>query len=186
MTLVYSIPMPRICSGDGLSYSVSFSTCLFTQVSFQYIIERSSILEKQEVSILKTISYNRKQAMAFLSIVLIIVIVCSSPDMLSDYRLSGKHPVQAGSYESRHEFMLPISLPENQVADGILLAKTRFGPLQSRNRLMFILISRSILLFGCMELWKHNAFKFLQDVFHNKPELSLRIGGHAPPEARHV
>jgi hypothetical protein len=131
---------------------------------------------------LKTRKSRRRQAVVFLSLILIFMIICSAPEIQTNWKSDETQPVQTSSGENRHEFMLPISLPDSQVFNGTLLAKARFVSIQSRNKLLFVTFS-SLLLLGCVELWKHSAFKVIQNIYHHKPEMSLRLGGHAPPAA---
>lgn len=137
---------------------------------------------EQEVSMLKTQILGRRQIFAYLSLVLIIVLICSSPEVQINWMRSDTQPDQANANESRHEFMLPITLPESQVSHGILIARAKLVLIQSRNKFIFT-ISGSMLLLGCIVLCRYRACRIVQYIHHLKPEMSLRIGGHAPPAA---
>src|SRR5690554_1867288 len=123
-----------------------------------------------------------KNLTVVISIILVVLIICSVPVLLIDNINNHKLSVKTDSYEKLHGFLLPVLPQENQVSGGVVFIKVRKGPIQSNHKwLIFILPGLAILLLGSMEFWEHSFGNNLLRQCYINVEISLRIGGHSPP-----
>lgn len=81
-------------------------------------------------------------------------------------------------------FMLPITIPDNQIMSGTVLLQSKNNivrTIQPVNKWFFALLFFSILLYGCVVLRKCQGSRLICSVKKKVPEIATRIGGHAPP-----
>ncbi|HHY83171.1 MAG TPA: hypothetical protein GX505_10910 [Clostridiales bacterium] len=85
-----------------------------------------------------------------------------------------------GSYDKTPEFVLPVSLPDNQMLAGVIITQAKNTVIQTSSRWISFLFIAGILLYGCM-VPKRHQYTAVNHIIAKPPEISLRIGGHAPP-----
>ena len=136
---------------------------------------------------MRRIHFREGKTLIFLSVVLVVLILCPTSDYPIERGNRGDagqgFPAQANPMGKTYEFRLPVSLPESQVSDELVLTQAKDRSLLSGNRLTDVMLGQCMIWFGSMVLWQHSLRKLMQKANGHAPVISLRIGGHAPPAA---
>ena len=124
-----------------------------------------------------------------LAIILVFILVAllismaysSSQDWMPKFNDSSTTPVtEAG--ERQITFMLPVTLPDNQVVTGTaMLIQARNNTMQPIRKWSNGLLFLGLLLYGFAIAWIVRWNRPIHGMTENKSEISLYLGGHAPP-----
>ena len=127
--------------------------------------------------------YGRKAsvltAVCILAALLACTLLCPSIVLWVDRSKTGPAEASEGA-DRTPELMLPVSLPDSQVYSGLIITQAKSAVVQTAWKLMHLLFITGILLYGCI-IHRSNLIAVTSQAVFQPPEISLRIGGHAPP-----
>jgi hypothetical protein len=122
-----------------------------------------------------------KKLAVFLAILFLCTVLCPSlMGMLENEKMHSDSA--ASSIERVYNFILPIAIPDTQIRSGLISIQAKNSLLQPSNKWINALLLVSILLYGCCMILSFYRIELpIQAAFAYSSEISLRIGGHAPP-----
>lgn len=117
----------------------------------------------------------------FLAILFSFTVLCPSYMGMSENEKMHSDSA-ASSIERVYNLILPIAIPDTQIRSGLISIQAKNSFLQPNNKWINALLFVSILLYGCCMILSFYRINLpIQAVFAYSSEISLRIGGHAPP-----
>jgi hypothetical protein len=118
-------------------------------------------------------------ASLILCVIIVFTSICPSHVLFSRQESRGVSPADSG--EKFYRIVLPVVLPDNQAAAGTVFIQEKSSIQPTHSKWIAILLFVCILLYGCTVPLITCLNRPIRTLLEYKSEISLRMGGHAPP-----
>jgi hypothetical protein len=135
--------------------------------------------------VVEHLKHCRRKVSGFAALILLFsllfIILCQSSMIVPNADKKCSDPVHAGnSSEKKHEFILPITISDFH-NKSVVLVKARNNSQPFNDKRLNIILFISILLDSFTLTWFYKIIKFVNSIFTSVSEISLFLGGKAPP-----